>query len=152
MPKNFNPYDHFGFLTGRVSRLIDYKVEAEKAKRNYSFPNSCMGILANLWAQDGIKQQDLADEMIRNKSSITKMILALVNDGLVERKIDDIDRRQKRIYLTKEGREFKQFIIKKALKGEKQATKGLTAEEVLISKKVLQTIYTNLNKAHNQVV
>jgi len=111
-----------------------------------------MGLLANLWAQEGIKQQDLADDMIRKKSSIAKLILALVKDGLVELKIDEIDRRQKRIYLTKEGREFKRFIIKKALNGEKQATEGLHPEEFLIAKTVLQTIYTNLNKAHNQVV
>ena len=149
MSKQFNPHDHFGFLTGRVSRLIDYKVEAEKAKRMYSFPNSCMGILANLWAQDGIKQQDLADDMIRNKSSITKMILALEKDGLITRQIDEHDKRQKRIYLTKEGKEFKEFIIKKAKKGEKQAIKGLTQKEVITAKKVLQTIYNNLNKAHN---
>lgn len=150
MSTRFNPYDHFGFLTGRVSRLIDYKVEAEKARRNYTFPKSCMGILANLWAQDGIKQQDLADDMIRNKSSITKMILALEKDGLVERKIDNQDKRKKKIYLTKEGKEFKRFIIEKARNGEKQATKGLQAEEVSIAKKVLQTIYSNLNKAHIQ--
>lgn len=152
MPKEFNPYNHFGFLTGRVSRLIDYKVETEKTKRQYSFPSSCMGILANLWAKDGIKQQDLADDMIRNKSSITKMILALEKDGLVERKIDKIDKRQKRIYLTKEGKEFKQYIIKKAINGEKRATAGLKKEEIEIAKKVLQTMYSNLNKAHNQVV
>ena len=149
MPKDFNPYDHFGFLTGRVSRLIDYKVEAEKARRKYRFPKSCMGILANLWAQDGIKQQDLADDMIRNKSSITKMILALEKDGLITRKVDDHDKRQKRIYLTKEGKAFKEFIIKKAKKGEKQAIKGLSPEEVVTAKKVLQTIYNNLNKVHN---
>jgi len=152
MPKEFNPYNHFGFLTGRVSRLIDYKVETEKTKRRYSFPSSCMGILANLWAQDGIKQQDLADDMVRNKSSITKMILALEKDGLVERKIDKKDKRQKRIYLTKEGKEFKRHIIKKAIKGEKRATAGLKEEEVEIAKKVLQTMYSNLNKAHNQGV
>lgn len=150
MSTHFNPYDHFGFLTGRVSRLIDYKVETEKAKRNYKFPKSCMGILATLWAQDGIKQQDLANEMIRHKSSITKMILALEKDGLVERKIDSQDKRQKKIYLTKEGKEFKRFIIEKARNGEKRATKGLPTEEVKIAKKVLRRIYSNLNKAHNQ--
>ena len=61
----------------------------------------------------------------------------------------DHDKRQKRIYLTKEGKEFKEYIIKKARKGEKQAIKGLTQKEVITAKKVLQTIYNNLNKAHN---
>ncbi len=150
LAKTFNPYDHFGFLTGRVSRLITNRIEAEKARRGYDFPISCLSILAELWKEDGVKQQDLADTLVRHKSSITKMIVALEKDGLIIRRSVDTDKREKRIFLTTEGNNFKLHVVKKSCKGEKIATEGLTDEEIKTAKKVLKTIYERLLIHNNQ--
>jgi len=144
LAKSFNPYDHFGFLTGRVSRLIRNRIEVETARRGYHFPISCLSILAELWKEDGIKQQDLATTLVRNKSSITKMIAALEKDGLIIRKSVNSDKREKRIFLTSEGHRFKQDVVEKSCKGEKLATVGLSKQEIKTAKKVLKTIYEQL--------
>lgn len=148
----FNPYDHFGFLTRRVSRLITNRIEIEKSKRGFEFPISCISILAELWRADGLKQQDLANSLIRNKSSITKMLVALEKDGLITRQSVDYDRRERRIFLTTVGQDFKKHITNKSIRGEKIATQGLTIEEVKTAKKVLKSIYEQLLISNNQEV
>lgn len=145
----FDPYKNFGFLTDRVSRLIHARVEAVKKEKSYSFSNACLGILAELWMKDGIKQQDLADALIRNKSSINKMLLSLEKDGMIYRQIDETDKRQNRIYLTAEGKRFRTFIKKRAHMGELCATEGLDESEIQTAKKVLKVMYENLLNDHN---
>jgi DNA-binding MarR family transcriptional regulator len=148
----FNPYRNFGFLTDKVSRLIHARVEAVKKDKSYSFSNACLGILAELWMKDGIKQQDLANALIRNKSSINKMLLSLEKDGLIYREIDSVDKRQNRIYLTPEGKRFRSFVKKKAKRGESLATQGLDESEVETAKKVLKVMYENLLNDHNSTI
>ncbi len=145
----FDPHNNFGFLTDRVSRLIHTRIEAVKKEKCYSFSNACLGILAELWKKDGIKQQDLADALIRNKSSINKMLLSLEKDGMIYRETDEEDKRQNRIYLTREGKGFRTFISKRASKGESIATQGLKDSEVETAKKVLKIMYENLLNDHN---
>lgn len=149
--KEFDPYKNFGFLTDRVSRLINARVDKVIVEKGFSFPNSCMGILADLWVKDGIRQQDLADALIRNKSSINKMLLALEKDSLIERKIDENDKRQNRIYLTKKGKAFKSFVAKRACIGEKLATAGASEHEIDITRNVLKRMYDNLQLDYNKI-
>lgn len=149
MVNKFDPYKNFGFLTDRVSRLIHARVEQVKMEKGFTFPNSCLGVLADLWAKDGIRQQDLADALIRNKSSINKMLVALEKDGLIKRVMDENDRRQNRIFLTRKGNAFKSYVTKRASLGEKIATAGLSAKDVETTKKVLHMIYENLLTDHN---
>jgi DNA-binding MarR family transcriptional regulator len=63
-------------------------------------------IMACLWRTDGIRQQDLADKTLKDKTSLTYLIDNLSKRGLVTRMEDKNDRRSKLIYLTKKGKEL----------------------------------------------
>ena len=63
-------------------------------------------IMACLWRTDGIRQQDLADKTLKDKTSLTYLIDNLSKRGLVTRMEDKSDRRSKLIYLTKKGKEL----------------------------------------------
>lgn len=63
-------------------------------------------IMACLWATDGIRQQDLADKTLKDKTSLTYLIDNLTKRGLVTRQEDTNDRRSKLIYLTEKGKEL----------------------------------------------
>lgn len=80
--------------------------------REYQFDMSfeLLEILAYLWRQDGVNQQEIADIIIKDKSSTTYLIDNLVKRNLVVRTADENDRRNKLIFLTKEGKQLqKQF-------------------------------------------
>ena len=60
-----------------------------------------------LWNQGDLKQQQLADGMQKDKNSITKLIDALEQKGLVVRQQNPTDRRSNTIVLTEKGRSLK---------------------------------------------
>ncbi len=61
-------------------------------------------IMACLWRKDGVNQQDLADLTLKDKASMTYLIDNLAKRGLVLRKEDPLDRRNKLIHLTAKGK------------------------------------------------
>lgn len=61
-------------------------------------------IMACLWGQDGINQQELADLTLKDKASMTYLIDNLTKRALVKRLEDASDRRSKLIYLTAKGK------------------------------------------------
>jgi DNA-binding MarR family transcriptional regulator len=53
-----------------------------------------------------LSQQELADRLVLEKSTVSRMIADLENKGLVERERDPANRRTYRLRLTDEGRAF----------------------------------------------
>ncbi len=54
-------------------------------------------------AQPGISQDQLARRLYINKSSVTRAIVSLEENGFAERRIDDADKRIARIYPTQKA-------------------------------------------------
>ena len=142
--QKFNPYNHFGFLTNRVARLIVKAVEPGMEADGHCFPASCIGILAELWANDGISQKYLGTALIKNKSSITKMLLSLEKENLIIRKNDPTDGRGKLIYLTDKGKEMQNTITAKSHEMEEMLLTDCSKEEIKIAKKVMAEMYEKL--------
>jgi DNA-binding MarR family transcriptional regulator len=67
-------------------------------------------VMASLWKKDGINQQELADLTYRDKSSMTYLLDNLVKREMVIRVEDANDRRNKLVYLTKEGKNLKEQL------------------------------------------
>ncbi len=145
----FNPYDHFGFLTNRVARLIVRSVEPSMADDGHHFPVSCVGILADLWSKDGVNQKDLGISLVKTKSSINKMLTALEKEGFIVKKDDPNDGRGKLIFLTKKGKEMQFVIENKGKEMEAMLLGDCTEEEVRIAKEVLTKMYKKLYKRVN---
>lgn len=145
----FNPYNHFGFLTNRVARLIVRSVEPTMGEDGPHFPVSCIGILADLWSQDGVNQKELGSSLVKTKSSINKMLTALETEGFIVKKEDPNDGRGKLIFLTDKGREMQFIIESKSKEMEVMLLNDCTKEEVSIAKKVLTKMYKKLYKSVN---
>ena len=119
------------------------------------FPASCIGILAELWAKDGISQKYLGIALIKNKSSITKMLLALEAQGLIVKEDDPGDGRGKLVFLTKKGCEMQAIIESKSGEMEEMLLTDCSEEEIIIAKKVMVEMYEKLCSkvnGHNPIV
>ncbi len=146
MTSTFNPYEHFGFLTNRVARLIVKSVEPSMEKDGHQFPVSCVGILADLWSKDGVNQKDLGISLVKTKSSINKMLTALEKERFIIKKDDPNDGRGKLIFLTKKGKGMQFIIENKGKEMEELLLSDCTKEEIRIAKKVLTKMYKKLYK------
>jgi DNA-binding MarR family transcriptional regulator len=60
--------------------------------------------LANLYLNDGVSQQELAERLLVTKGNVTGLVTRLADRGLVERRADPNDKRANRIVLTDAGR------------------------------------------------
>ena len=74
------------------------------AEQGRSFSQvGCLRVLAN---NDGMSQRDVADTLHLSRPSVTTMLHAMEEQGLVTRRADERDRRLTRVYLTDAGREL----------------------------------------------
>ena len=144
MQNSFKTNKNFGFLTNRVGRLLKKTVNQIADEKNISFPTHEMGILSDLHRKEGVLQQDLAESMIRNKSSITKMLERLETDDFVRKEEDPNDARCKRIYLTSKGRSMNELLKHVIPDVHQIAFKGLSDADMKVALEVLNNIYNNL--------
>ena len=73
-------------------------------------------VIDTLWDEGVLSQQQIADIIIKDKNSVTKLIDALEKKGLVQRKTDEQDRRLNKIHLTEYALNIKEVITEIAIK------------------------------------
>jgi DNA-binding MarR family transcriptional regulator len=81
-----------------------FQLKLKEAGISISF--EVLEILKLLRNQDGLNQQELADMLFKDKSSMTYLIDNMEKAGLVLRKEDGDDRRNKHIFLTAKAHEL----------------------------------------------
>jgi len=108
------------------------------------FPSSCIGVLADLWAEDGVNQKDLGISLIKTKSSINKMLAALEADGMITKKEDPNDKRGKLIYLTDKGKEMQNLIVQASSCCDLKVLESISEEDLITTKRVLGQYYEML--------
>ena len=116
-------------LTRSVREMCSImRLHIQAKLREYQFDISfeLLEILAYLWRQDGVNQQEIADIIIKDKSSTTYLIDNLVKRNLVERIADENDRRNKLIFLTREGKQLQKQFNPLITEMYETATAGIT--------------------------
>lgn len=143
-----NPHDSLVFLTNRVGRLLSNEIRKQLESEDdlQTIQPYHIGILVDLWSQDGVRQQDLAVSTIKDKGTITRTLNFLEKENLVVRVTDRSDKRNKRIYLTHKGKELEERLLPYAQRTISEATTGISQEELRVCKDVLAKLYMNLIK------
>ena len=113
LPKNKTKAELALELGRSMSELRNYirqfiQVKIRENGINITF--EMLEVMGCLWKMDGINQQEIADFTLRDKSSMTYLLDNLVKRGMVKRVEDEDDRRNKLIYLTKEGKDLKEQL------------------------------------------
>jgi len=142
----YNPLDSLVFLTNRVGRLLSSDIRKRAGDDVEGLYSTHMGILVDLWMQDGLRQQDLVSSVIKDKGTIARALENLEKQGIVTRETDETDRRNKLIYLTPKGRKLKSSMLPHALASMEEVLEGFPPEEVAICKKVLRRMYKRLTQ------
>ena len=97
-----------------------------------------------LWQQEGLSQVELAQRMMVEKASLTAVLQALAEAGLITRTRNAEDRRKVNIFLTAAGRRLKSKILPLVGKINKRATRRLSATEVHQLRTLLARVMINL--------
>lgn len=138
---NFKALDSLVFLCNRVGRQLAQATWKHLHKDTKEISQQHMGVLSDLWQKDGLRQQDLAVALIKDKATIARTISFLEEKNILVRVEDPNDKRTKRIYLTHKGKQLKEKIIPFTEEAEKEVSSQIDPEELKICKRVLAQIY-----------
>ncbi|SDI37444.1 MarR family winged helix-turn-helix transcriptional regulator [Chryseobacterium jejuense] len=130
-------------MTEMKSRLRQ-KIQACVNEYDPDLSVELVEILGILSRNDGINQQEIANKVSKDKSSITYLINALVKRELVERVAYKNDRRNKQIFLTSKGKKLIEKVYPWALELYKKAAGDLHEDEInkalLLVKKMTENL------------
>src|SRR3954451_12123293 len=93
---------HLLFTLGEVQRLV--RAYADKAAARYGITRAQWAVLAKVERAEGLKQNELAEQMEMQPITLTRLIDRLCDNGWIERRSDESDRRVNRLYLRKAAR------------------------------------------------
>ena len=97
-------------------------------------------ILFRLAERDGRAHRELVDPVLDDRPNITRMVNALVQRGLVERRADAEDGRVKRVFLTPVGRNFFEGLRPRILEERQRIFAGVDPAKLHVFESVLTTI------------
>ncbi|MEU7857706.1 MarR family transcriptional regulator [Nonomuraea sp. NPDC049141] len=101
VPGTHQPPDLFHLLT-RAERLLGRRLAVILNAEGYSL--DAWRVITLLADGTGHHMTEVAEHAFLPPGTLTKLMDQLVDDGLVYRRVDDIDRRRIRAYLTPRGR------------------------------------------------
>ena len=101
MPRG--PVDvNFLFVLAELQRLV--RAYADKQAARYGITRAQWAVLAKVERAEGLKQSELAEQMEMQPITLTRLVDRLCDNGWIERRSDDADRRVNRLYLRKAAR------------------------------------------------
>jgi DNA-binding MarR family transcriptional regulator len=93
---------NFLFALGEVQRLM--RAYADKEAARYGITRAQWAVLAKVERSEGMKQTELAELLEMQPITLTRLIDKLCDNGWIERRGDETDRRVNRLYLKKAAR------------------------------------------------
>ena len=102
-------------------------------------------VLDYLKDHDGSSQKDIAQGCFLEAGSLTSILNRMEENGLIERKILNGNRRTFHIFMTEKGKESQKKVDETFSEIEKQALEGISEEEYALFFEVYRKIYANLN-------
>lgn len=133
---------NFGFLLHDVARLM--RTVFDRRGRELGLTRSQWWVLTMLYANEGVTQSELADFMELEKPTLGRLLDRLEEKEWVERRIDPVDRRVKRLYLTDKVQEIMRALRNTAAEVRSDALGDLGDEERERFIDTLLKIKTNL--------
>ena len=134
-----------GWLLGLCSRRLREGLTTSFINAGYRVSPEQWAILGQLWRQDGLPQQILADRFHRSKVAAVQLINQLEKQGLVVRRDNPADKRSNLIYLTPQGRALESELIPLAQSNLTKALQDIPEADLVTTRRVLCRIIGNMD-------
>jgi DNA-binding MarR family transcriptional regulator len=131
-----------GYLIHDVSRLR--RMMFDRALAPLGITRSQWWVLAFISRKDGMPQTQLANELDVGKVAVGALIDRLESSGFVIRQADPVDRRIKRVYVTKQARGFLEKLRKETDKFNAKIVNGIDRKQLENASDALLAMKHNL--------
>jgi DNA-binding MarR family transcriptional regulator len=140
------PDDRLAHLVRDAGRAFNKRLQVRLQQHQISFGH--WTFLRILWTADGLTQKELSDLAGVMEPTTFSAIKAMEELGYVERRQRPENRKNMYVHLTAKGRALKKRLVPLAVDVNHVAVKGVSAANLLITRKVLLALIENL--AHEE--
>ena len=140
-----------GFYIGRIKQVNTRLLNKFLAQKNITAFNGEQGrILHVLWENDGISNRELSKKSGLAMSSLTTMLDRMEEKKLLERRVDENDKRKILIFLTDYAKSLKSEYDEISDKMTEISFEGISNEERLAFEATLEKVLYNFEKAEQK--
>ena len=133
------------FLTGLITNRLTYSINRSFREAEIDITLEQFSILTLLWYKEGRNQQELANELSRDKTTVTRTLKNMFGKNLLVKVPDKTDRRNNLIYLTNKGKELQERCIRITGNYYVRALDNLSEPEVDYAIGALNKILSNIS-------
>ena len=137
-------YNAYSFLLERTARRVKQYAQLQFNCRDFGITVDQWSILKNLKQHADLSQKELAEYCGKDQPTLTRIVDLLVRKNLVERRANPTDRRSFVVHLTAEGEQKITDLSAHVGEIRMQAWKNLNESDFEHLKRILDTIYNNL--------
>jgi MarR family transcriptional regulator, transcriptional regulator for hemolysin len=137
--------ENFLFVLAELQRLM--RIYADKEAARYGITRAQWAVLAKVERTEGMKQTELAEQMEMQPITLTRLIDKLCDNGWIERRGDDSDRRVNRLYLRKAARPLLGKLAGLRAELTSTALEGISAADAARLVAQLETVKENVRNA-----
>jgi DNA-binding MarR family transcriptional regulator len=133
------------YLCGQFSHAFHQMLTSEFKENDIVVTVEQFSVLAMLFYQDGLGQQEISDALGRDKTTIARVIFIMERDNMITRVTNKKDNRGKLIHLTRKGRSIQQKAVVVSGKLYLRAIGNLKESQLRAAMKVMTTMTANLS-------
>ena len=137
-------YNAYSFLLDRTARRVKQYAQQKFKAQQFNITVDQWLVIKLLYENDGMKQNELAGLLFKDNPTLTRIIDMLCDKELTIRKPQPDDRRSFQVELTKKGQKKVEQMKPRIAKIRLKAWDGLSKADFAHFKRVLNTIYKNL--------
>lgn len=137
-------YNSYSFLLDRTARRVKQYAQQKFKELELNITVDQWLVLKHLYENEGMKQNELAELLFKDNPTLTRIIDLLCEKRLTVRKQHPTDRRSFQVELTRKGKKKVEQIKPRIRKIRLKAWEGLSRDDFAQFKRVLDTIYNNL--------
>jgi len=133
----------FGAPLDRTVKQIRQNYVKAFKEANVDLTTEQWVLLDNLYQNNGISQNELAERNFKNAPTVSRIIDLLCKKGLTERQRFENDRRRYKIFMTEKGKATYEEALPHVLALRQRGWKGLTEEDYDDLIRIVNQIFEN---------
>jgi DNA-binding MarR family transcriptional regulator len=137
-------FSKYSFLLDRTARRVKQYAQQKFKLGDFDITVDQWLILKNLSENDLLSQTELAQMVFKDQPTLTRIIDILVKKGFVQRVPHPQDRRSFQLLLTNEGKSKVEELKPQIASIREKAWENLNKSDFEEFKRILNTIYNNL--------
>ena len=132
------------FLCAEFSHRFGQVLSAAFKDHGITVTTEQFSILVVLWYQDGISQKEIGEQLNRDKTTVTRVLMNMKKNKLIKQVTDAGDNRSNLVYLTAKGKEVQKKGVQVSGQLYQQVLKDVPAVQLTAGIGVLQKMLAAL--------